>query len=356
MGVLDLYLRYQRAVRGDRNETVSFRKQLENPRRVTVLIPGDDRMPAVVVPALRLLRAHHPDVRIVLVAGPDNIDAIRKEKMADKSIVFHRKRGTTQIGEIKRVAKEVAKLDPELLLLFDPEHEPSLLALAEATGTPLRVGFGDGDRYPYLNFQLAPPEQDLYLADAFLKLVGAITGEFVDFLDDRVRLRIPEADVTRATRLLHFWQPKSDKLLFAIEPPAGARDADIQKYAGMARLLVKAYDARIMVLTEPSEKTAGEALEQRLGAVEPYRAPVEGMHESIAFLSRVDLFVGPNAPLFHHAVAMGTPAVGLFTESDAAWWYPPNDIRARALDLGRKMTEETFLKAVQQVGSPEDAS
>ncbi len=353
MGVLDLYRKYQRVTgQGLDEEPIAFHEKLKDPQRVAVFLSSDSRIPPLVIPALRLLREQHPKIRILLVTGAGNAAALRRADVADKILIIQERKGTKQIGEIRRLAKEIGRHDANLLLVFDPRSDSVLEALGCACHIPLRVGFGEGEKYPFLNFQVAPPAEGSYLADALLKMIGSLTGEFVDFLDDRVRLRVAEPDARKAERLLHFWQPRSDKLLFAIQPAcdSGQKSPDFDKFAVVAKLLTRAYDCRTMILTPPEEKMWGEELERRLASIEPYLAPTEDAAHAVAFASRADLLITANTPLFHYAVSIGVPTIGLFAEETEPWWTPPDGVRATILPLHREITEERFLAAVDEVG------
>ncbi len=353
MGLLDLFLRYQKtSKRFAAAEPVAFHDILSDPKRVVACLSDDTRIPPLVLPSLRLLRDIYPEIRILLVTGPANAEALRRERIADKTMVLQRKRGTKQVSEVRRLAKEVSQLDPRVLLLFDPSDDPALKALAYACNAPLRIGFGTGENFPFLNFQVAPPREDTYIADSLLKIIGSMTGQFVDFLDDRVRLQVPESDARKAERLLHFWKPRSDKLLFAIQPGTSrtGHPPNLEKTAAVARLLTRAYEARIMILSQPEEREWASELESKLVSIEPYRAPAEDFSQTVAFLSRADLLISPNSPLFHYAVAIGVPVVGLFRENCKPWWIPPSEARATLLPIQKEITEEQFLTAVDSVG------
>ena len=354
MSLLNLYLRYQKDWVGRRQPAppIAIRDTLLSPKRIAVCVGGDPRLPPLTLPAIRLLRSRFDDARFLIAAGPENITAFRRERIADKAIVLHRKKGSGMVSEIQKAGKEMAKLEPDLLLVLDGQPSPELLALAHSSRVPLRIGFGEGESYPFLNFEVVPPKKKPYLAQSLLDMVGAITGRFVDFLDDAVRWKIPEGDARRAERLIHFWQPRSDDLLVALEPAGvDGREPDIAKYASAARLLAKAYGARIMIVTGPEGKPAAEELERRLAFLEPYRAQADDLPQAVAFISRADLAVCTNTPLFHYAVALGVPTLGLFPEKADPWLVPPEGTAARTLPLQREIREEQFLSAVDALGA-----
>ncbi|MBM3319447.1 MAG: glycosyltransferase family 9 protein [Candidatus Eisenbacteria bacterium] len=354
MNLLALYLRYQKDWLSRRSPAspVAVRQALSSPKRIAVCMRGDPRLPPLAVPALRLLRDRFPEARLLLASSSSNTTVFRREKLADRALVFRASKGAGLVREIRRIGREIAELKPDFLLVLDPGPDPALLALAHASAVPLRIGFGCGDHFPFLNFEAVPPKGEPYLARAFLSLVGAITGRFVDYLDDSVRWRVPEPDARRADRLIHFWQPRAEELLVAIEP-AGieGREPDLDKFAAVARLLARSYRARILIVTEPENRAAGEELERRLAFLEPYRAPVDEQAQVIAFLSRADLAVCTNTPLFHYAVALGVPALGLFAEHEEAWYRPPAEAAAALLPLQKEITEERFLAAVDGLGA-----
>jgi len=351
---LDLYLRYQRdwVSRRAPEARLAVREALESPKRIVLVLGGDARLPPLVLPSLRLLRMRFPEARLLLVAGPANAASFRREKIVDKVIIAKPAKGMGLVSEIRRIGKEIADLRPEFLALLDPGPDPAMLALAHASQVPVRIGFGGGEHYPYLNVEIAQPAPGGYLAGSLLSLAGTLTGRFADFLDDDVRWRVPEPDARRAERLIHFWQPRAEELLVAIEPGSvEGREPDYAKYTAVARLLARSYRARVLVVTEPENRAAGEELERRLAFLEPYRAPVDEQAQAIAFLSRVDLAVCTNTPLFHYAVALGVPTLGLFPENAEAWFRPPPGAAASLLPLQREITEDRFLAAVDALGA-----
>ncbi|MBN1825938.1 MAG: glycosyltransferase family 9 protein [Candidatus Eisenbacteria bacterium] len=351
MDLLDLLLRYRR-VRSRRrvsSEPIAVQDTLRKPERIAVLLGGDPRLPPLVLPSLRLIRERHPGVKLLLVGGPENVPVFRRDGIADKALAISPKRGTARIGEIRRTGRAIAEHDPRILLLLDAPPDPTLLAVALESGAPIRLGFGRGDHAPFLNFEVAPPEGETYLAQSLLKMVGAVTGCFLGFLDDRVRWKVPEADARRAERLIHFWQPRSDRLLVAIEPGAEepGREPDMEKYVAIARLLSRAYGARVLIVSSPEERHRAEELERRLDFLEPYRAQTDDLAQAVAFLSRSDLVVSSNTPLFHYSVAVGIPTVGLFPEKTDPRFLPPAGAPAVIIPLHKEITEEGFLRAVE---------
>ncbi|MFH1276997.1 MAG: glycosyltransferase family 9 protein [Candidatus Eisenbacteria bacterium] len=354
MDLVGLYLKYQRdwVARRAPAPPMSIPKTLIGPRRLVACLGADPRLPPLVLPAMRLLRDRYENARLCVVTGADNTAALRRERIADKALVLQEKKGSGRVSEIRRLGKEVAKLEPDILFVFDGESDPRLLAVAHESKTPLRVGFGVGEHHPFLNFEVAPPRETTYLAQALLDLVGAVTGRFLDFLDDPVRGRVSEADAKRAERLVHFWQPRSERLLVAVEPGTEeGKEPDLAKFVAVARLLSKAFGARVMIVAGPERRGAAEELERRLAFLEPYRAQTDDLPQAVAFVSRADLMVSANTPLFHYAVTLGVPTLGLFSDDTPSWLIPSAGTAARILPIRKEITEDQFLKVVDELGA-----
>jgi len=357
---LDLYQRLQRVwvLRRSSEPPVAIRQALTGPKRMVVCVGNDPRLPPLVFPALRLLREHYQSARLLLVAGPASASAFRREQIADKTMVLQERTGLGLLREVRRLGGEIARLDPDLLLLLEAEPTPAFLALAHESRVPLRIGFGRGEYQPYLNFEVAPPGDVTYLAQALLRLAGALTGRFVHFLDGDYRWRVTDSEARRAERLIHFWQPRSEQPLFAIEPgrESEGKAPDLEKYGAVAKALARAYGARILVLAPPEDRPVAEELVRRLAGLDPYRAQTDDMAQAIAFLSRVDLLVTSNTPLFHYGVALGVPVVGLFPERVEPWLVPPADTAAVILPLHKEITEERFLDSVDTLATAAEGS
>jgi len=68
-------------------------------------------------------------------------------------------------------------------------------------------------------------------------------------------------------------------------------------------------------------------------------------------LTQCDIFVAGNTDLFHYAVALEVPTIGLFTARDGREWDPGPRPCARVLRVakGQRVDIDTLMEAVETV-------
>jgi hypothetical protein len=83
----------------------------------------------------------------------------------------------------------------------------------------------------------------------------------------------------------------------------------------------------------------------------PLEIPVRGIRDVLALTRCCDAFLGGNTCLFHLAIALGVPTIGLYSRSDEDRWVPLDRQRTRILRLrpGDRLTSDDLLEAVDAV-------
>jgi ADP-heptose:LPS heptosyltransferase len=257
------------------------------------------------VPALRALRAAHPDARLTLV-GPRSLAALLPERLVDD---------VRDLSLVRGIDPAVS-LDPDL------------------RGADLAVNLhGRGPQSTELLRQLGPR-----------RLLGyGVTSTW----------REDEHEVARWCRLVEEAgiraDPKQLSLPVPPEPPVvegavvlhpGAalptRRWPAERWSTVARWLL-ALDQRVVVTGGADEREL--ALEVAAGAGVPEGDVVAGrtsVRQLAALVAASRLLLAPDTGVAHLATALGTPSVVLFGPTPPALWGPPADRPwHRALWAGR---------------------
>lgn len=315
-------------------------------RRILAVKQADLGDLLAVTPALQALREAHPAARIDLLVPPSSADLLDGAPFLDRIItynkyIFDSLRGLLSPSGVLSALRLLARLRMErydALALF--HHFATrwgsikFRALALAVGAPVIAGLDNG-RGGFLTLHAldrgfgAAHEVEYWLAVA--GLLGADAGR-----GWRPSVPISEAQRAEADLLLqgignhHASHPAP---LVAIHPGAGryslARIWPAERFAEVARALVDAHGADIIVTGGPDEveiAAALEALVARPGRVHVL-AGRTSIHVTAALIERCDLFVGNDSGPMHLAAAVGTPVVAVFGPSNWAAWgpYVPDD-------------------------------
>ncbi len=291
-----------------------------------------------VTPALQAIRAAHPSARIDLLVPPSSAELLRGSPFLDRIVTFDKfafdsLRGLLDPRSVARSLLFLLKLrgtgyDTVVIFHHFTTRWGALKfgMLSIASGARIRAGLDNG-RGRFLNRKAsdsgfgAMHEVDYWLQVAALIGADAYGGW-------RPQLPVSKADREKAVRLLSVIGGDNGPLV-AMHPGAGAysraRIWPVKGFGEVARNLVRAYNARIVIVGGPDEVETAARLEGMVGEGGVLNlAGRTNIHETAAVLERCDLFVGNDSGPMHIAASMGVPVVAIFGPSNSRAWGPYN--------------------------------
>ena len=152
--------------------------------------------------------------------------------------------------------------------------------------------------------------------------------EFLSFLripreDLRPGWEIPEVDRQYAMRLLELRRRGRSGWLLGVDPGPGLGGArpSPEKLAWLVDRLAVGRGAIPVVLSgNPADRSVEEF--KKLLKTPTLEVARRGLRDVFAFASGCDLFLSGNTALFHFAVALGIPTIGLLGAEEDPRWVP----------------------------------
>ncbi|HEX9639702.1 MAG TPA: glycosyltransferase family 9 protein [Candidatus Krumholzibacteria bacterium] len=234
--------------------------------------------------------------------------------------------GTTAAQELENL---LGKGEWDLAILLGTEADPRRERLAAASGAALRVGPGHDNAYPHVNFELRPMRNDLHPSYR-TRTWGRLLGVALD--DTPLGWTLEPGAERQMAQLIHFNKPRKDQLLVGVDPGVG-KAGTVLAPENIAFLINHvASHIRCKTLTLSSDSDGARMAE--LGALlrsEQLDLPRPTLREHALLLAQCDLFICGNTDLFHLAVALSVPTVGIFTDADDDRWIPPSGGRFEIL-------------------------
>jgi ADP-heptose:LPS heptosyltransferase len=163
---------------------------------------------------------------------------------------------------------------------------------------------------------------------------------------------LPEDRLRQSERLVHFNKPDRSELLVGVDPGLGkcGHGIALQNLLFLTRQLSSQVRCRFLPLSDTSNRQRLREFEAQLGNVPPGLVR-DTLLETVLLLAQCDLFLAGNTDLFHFAVALDVPTVGIFTPRDDPSWDPGLRPSCRVLRAtrGERVDVATLMDAVEAV-------
>ncbi|WP_376796338.1 glycosyltransferase family 9 protein [Thermogemmatispora sp.] len=299
-----------------------FGEELKRIAVVRALYLGDLLL---AVPALRALRQRFPKAEITLIGLPwARSFARRYRAYVDRFACFP---GYPGIAERAWTAHSSAGLARLRRLRFDlaiqlhgsgQASNPFVLAL----GARYAVGYYDptvGERPTALTLA-APYPHEAHEIWRNLGLIALLGGRADD---PRLEFPLTACERKAAAALLAPLQPGQRPLIgLHAGARAPARRWPATSFATLARLLMRHYEAQIVLTGSADERSIVQKVSEALPRPVLNLAGRTRLGTLAAVLSQLDLFISNDTGVAHLACALGVPSITLFGPADPRRWAP----------------------------------
>ncbi len=300
------------------------------------------------MPLLTAMRRRYPGIGMDFLMPEQHAALVVPSGLARQCLIYKPGQLNPWRPSFASLLKQVGAGHYDVAFVMAHEPQPALEMVALASGAALRYGPSHGGAWPSINFELRP-DADSYLGDR-LRHAAPFFGFAV--ADLKTKWPLPLDKVRQMAQQVHFHKPNARQMLVGIGPgrTLTGEPASIESYQAVARTLGSRLECRVIPLGDPQDQEQLARLEVLLANV-PSGLSRDTLLEVVLLLAQCDLFVGGNTDLFHFAVAMGVPAIGLFTDADEPRWRPTGRAQVRLLELddAGRIDPDVLLAAVDAV-------
>lgn len=325
-------------------------RALDDKSRILCIDTGDLTDFLFHMPLVNAIRRHFPGCRMDFLIPEKHESLVVPSGLTKHFIVYKDGQLNPWRPSFGRLLRQLGTGNYDMAMVMSMEPEPRLELVALASGAALRFGPSHDKSWPSINFELRPPrDRNLYLGDRL-----AAAAPFLGLLPEELSPRwpLPMDRMRQMSQQVHFHKPDPDQLLIGIDPGIGKSGHAVAQdnLLFLARQLTSQLMSHVLPLGSPDDKERLHQFEVRLADV-PTGLPRETILDMMLLLAQCDLFIAGNTDFFHFAVALGIPAIGLFTGSDQACWIPRGRKKTHVLQLkkGQKVELEPLLEIVEEV-------
>ncbi len=301
-------------------------------------------------PLLSGLRERFPGSSIDFLLPDEHTPLVVPSGLARQCLVYKKPQLRTWSPGFWSLVRNVRRNEYDLSVVMSLSPQPVFELIALSCGAALRLGPSHGHAWPGTNLECRYDD----VARTYRGLRTTGVSPFLGFDERLVRRAWPlPMDRQRQMRqLIHFNKPRKEELLLGVDPGRGKTGQSIA-HANLHFLVQQVcaqVNCRVIALSGPGGQDRVAAFESSLTNVQT-GLPRDTLLETVLLLSQCDLFLAGNTDLFHFAVALGVPTVGVFTDADGEDWDPGPLDRVRVLRVakGKKVNIDTLMAAVEAV-------
>ncbi len=292
---------------------------------------GDVLLSTVVTPNLR---STFPGARIDFLTEPPSIGVLRGNPYIDETLVFDS--AVMSGGALIRLVRR-RRYD----LVIDLFGNPRTALITRLSRARYRVGFRFRQRAYAYNIIVEPRGGKVHNTQFNLDALEAIG---VPIIDRSVQFRYSHEDEEYVNRYAESAFEKG-QLIVGINTGGGwyTKRWGLARYAELADRLVTQFDARVLLLWGPGQRTEAEHLQSLMkrAALIP---PETSLTQLGALLRRCSFVVSNDSGPMHLAAAVGTPVLGIFGPTNPMLQGPHGPqhmtVRKEGLDcLGCNLTK-----------------
>jgi ADP-heptose:LPS heptosyltransferase len=282
------------------------------PRRVLFL--RHDRAGDMILSTgvMRAISDSYTSIALDVLASPLNASLVAHAAYLKNVIVFDKKKLTSYLPTALRLRR--ARYDAVVDCMVTAPSVTTLLLML-ASGARYRIGIaGRGNDSA---FNITVPDgaaEDAHMVDR-LAVLAAAFGSLPSAADRRPVLDLTADELARGDAL---WKDGAPRILVNISAGTSERVWPEANYAAVMRhLLDRAPEARIRVMSSPSETDSAERIANAGGGV---AARTPGIRDAIALVATADFVLTPDTSIAHAVSAFQKPAVALYVKGKRERW------------------------------------
>ena len=283
---------------------------------------GDVLLSTVVIPNLRHA---FPGARIDFLTEPPSAEILQGNPSIDDTLLFDADRmsGVALIRTVRRRRYD---------LIIDLFGNPRTALVTRLSGASYRVGFRFRQRAYAYNIVVEPRGGKVHNTQFNLDALEALG---IHIIDRSLQFSFSPEDVAYVDGFLKQGAEK-ERLLVGINTGGGwyTKRWGLAQYAALADRLIADFNARIVLLWGPGQRSEVERL-QGLMKRPAFVPPATSLKQLGALLRRCSFIVSNDSGPMHLAAAVGTPVLGIFGPTNPMLQgpYGPRHLTVRNEDL-----------------------
>jgi ADP-heptose:LPS heptosyltransferase len=316
-----------------------------------LVIRQDDRIGNLILttPLLSALRRFFPRAQIWYLASKTFHTLFSNSKLVDQILVAKKRQYIFHPLSLLLFIRKIRKQKFDLAIDASDENNFSLnnSFLVYLSGAKLRIGYKKPQSSLFLNLEVLPAAERKHASEMHLDLLRHLVG---DFQSNGLTI---ELDEDKSKLVKSFLREKGiDNGDFLVGMHIGGRGSkrwSIQNFQNLADWMVDSLGAKVIFVWGPEERKVVQEISARnKNQIISKLLPLPVLS---ALIERCNLFVSPDTGAMHLSVAVGTPTLALFLDSDPVKFGPKGQshrmLQAEEGKISVQRVKEVFREMVK---------
>jgi heptosyltransferase-2 len=279
-----------------------------------LLFKGNNWLGDVIMslPAIYFAKKVFTRVHIAVLTDPNYAELYQSQSYIDEVVTYRLERGIKRLKSMSRIAKKLKGFD--CAIIFPRSFSSAFMVYL--AGIPRRIGYKGDMRAALLTDAVEREEvvKNIHRVYYFLNLLTPI-------YKGKIKPRMPELGIPLHLKKWAQQQIRKDKIVVGFNPGAiygSAKMWDIEKFAKVARLLIKSHNVKIVVFGSQSEIELSEKFCHLVNGKDSLInfTGKTSVLQLCALIDRCSLFITNDTGAMHVADALGVPIVAIFGSTD----------------------------------------
>jgi len=273
----------------------------------------------ICTPAVRALRKTFPECHVAFLTEKESASLLSQNPYLDELIVWDKKKYSNPFYSVGEILQIRGKSFDTVIDFFG---NPRSAWASFLSGARYRIGYDLKGRGILYNVKVKTDSNPKYAAQSrldVLRILGIKTTNVnLDFF-------LGENAESFAQRFLEEKNVKPKDFVISISPTARRHFNRwlLDRYAELCDWLIDQFNAKIILVWGPGEKSVAEKLASLMKKEPIISAPTPTLRELGAILKRCDLHIGNDNGTKHIAVAVGLPTLTIYgPHSEISWTFP----------------------------------
>jgi ADP-heptose:LPS heptosyltransferase len=314
-----------------------------------LVIRQDDRIGNLILttPLLAALRRFFPQAKVWYLASKTFHTLFSNSNLVDQILVAKKRLYIFHPLSLVLFIRRIRRQRFDLTIDASDENNFSLnnSFLVYLSGARYRIGYRKPKSHLFLNLEVPPPPTNKHASEMHLDLLRHLVG---DVQSDGLKIEVDHDKKTEADEYLNASGVENGDFLVGMHIGGrGSKRWPVESFQELADWITDSFGAKVIFFWGPEERRMINNIKAR--SRDQMVSKLFDLPTLSALIGRCNLFISPDTGAMHVSVAVGTPTLALFSDSDPIKFGPQGRMHRIVQASAGEISVETVKSAFREM-------